>query len=90
MALACLPMLLTACDPSGRADVSLADIPADLRACVAQVTGRPAGQGAMSQRQVVALIAELRASELRLSSCGKRLLALYDAQAAAFAGKGAR
>lgn len=87
LALAFLPMLLTACVTSGRADLSLADVPADLRACVAQVTGRPAGNGAMSPKQVAAIIAELRASEVRLSGCGRRLLALYDAQAAAIGGK---
>lgn len=82
LALACLPMLLMGCDPSGMPhDLRLADVPADLRACVIEVTARPAGAGAMSQREVVALIGQLRASELRLSACGRRLLALYDAQA---------
>lgn len=83
-----LPLLM-GCDPSGRADgVRLTDLPADLRACVTEVTGRPAGAGAMSQRDVVALVGKLRASELRLSGCGQRLVALYDAQAAALAGGG--
>lgn len=87
MALVLMPLLLTACDPSGHpTEISLSEIPADLRACVQQVTERPAGAGAMSQREVVALIAKLRGSELRLSGCGRRLIALYDAQAAAIGG----
>lgn len=87
MALVLTPLLLTACDPSGRPiEVSLSEIPADLRVCVQQVTERPAGSGAMSQREVVALITKLRASELRLSGCGRRLISLYDAQAAAIGG----
>lgn len=69
------------CATSGaHPEVRLADVPADLRACLGTLSERPAGTGAMSQREVVALIARLRASELRLSACGHRLLALYDAQ----------
>ncbi|MFG1461706.1 hypothetical protein V5F77_02320 [Xanthobacter sp. DSM 24535] len=82
------PLLLTACDPSGRIDLRLADLPADIRGCFEELTGRPAGTGALSQKQVVALIGRLRDSELRLSACGKRLIALYDAQAAALAKAG--
>ncbi|MEW6258107.1 MAG: hypothetical protein AB1592_19305 [Pseudomonadota bacterium] len=44
----------------------------------------PPPAGALSQKEVVALIGRLRASELAKTACGQRLLALYDAQAAAF------
>jgi len=68
----------------------LAPVPDDLRACFAQVTARPAGEGALSAREIVAIIGRLRASEARLSGCGARLLAFYDAQAVALAGSGAQ
>lgn len=39
----------------------------------------------MSSREVVSLIGRLRLSEEAKSDCGRRLLALYDAQAEALA-----
>lgn len=82
-------MSLAGCATSGGdTRVPLAAVPDDIRACLAQVSDRPAGDGSMTTKQIVALIARLRASELRLSGCGKRLLALYDAQASAMAGEG--
>ena len=43
----------------------------------------PPPAGALSQKQVAALIGRLRASEVAKTACGQRALALYDAQAAA-------
>ncbi|MFG1399812.1 hypothetical protein [Roseixanthobacter pseudopolyaromaticivorans] len=40
----------------------------------------------MSAKEIVTLVGKLRASEVRLSGCGKRLLALYDAEAEAIGG----
>lgn len=85
--LPCLAGCVTSSPPPPPA---LAEIPADVRACFEEVTARPGGTGALSQREVVAIIGALRASEMRLSGCGRRLVAFYDAQADALAGKDAR
>lgn len=80
---------LTGCATSGppAPEPALAPVPPEVRACFDTLTERPSGKGAMSQAQVAEVIAHLRQSELRLSACGKRLLAFYDAQAAAYGGR---
>lgn len=78
---ASLLLTLTACDEAGPSQsFSLATVPADIRMCVVQLTGAPAA-GSMTRAQAAELIFRLRQSELRLSSCGQRILALYDSQA---------
>lgn len=59
--------------------IPLTHVPADIRRCFKTLTGEPM-PGAMDKEKVMELIAALRASEVRKSQCGKRLLALYDAQ----------
>lgn len=82
-------LCLTGCASSGpRApEPALAPVPPEVRACFDVLTERPAGTGALSAAQVAEVIARLRQSELRLSACGKRLLAFYDAQAVAYGGR---
>lgn len=80
------PLLLMACGVSGpRPEIRLAEVPADIRRCFDDLVARPPGKGAMSSREVVSLIGRLRLSEEAKSDCGKRLIALYDAQAEALA-----
>ncbi|QTL01893.1 hypothetical protein J5J86_13870 [Aquabacter sp. L1I39] len=89
LALASTLLCLTGCATSGpRApEPALASVPPDLRDCFDTLTERPAGTGALSAAQVAEVIAHLRQSELRLSACGKRLLAFYGAQAAVYGGR---
>lgn len=86
MALVSISLLLTACEPSGKGEFRLTDLPQDIRTCFDEMTPRPP-DGALSQKQVAALIAKLRASEMAKTGCGRRALALYDAQAAVLAGQ---
>lgn len=78
--------MLTACASSGpsRAGLTLAQIPADIRACLAKVVPAPL-PGAMSRAQAAALMAAFRKSDLAKTHCGKRLIAWYDAQVKALA-----
>lgn len=78
----CLPLLLTACEDGGTKGVykyNLANVPPDIRQCFTVLTGKPV-PGAMSEKEAVALIGKLRASEVSKTYCGRRLLALYDGQ----------
>lgn len=85
-AFVCLPLMLTACATSGDG-VRLAVMPADLRLCFDRLAAPPPGpRGAeLSREQMAALVARLKTSEARMSACGRRIVAWYDDQAAAFA-----
>lgn len=93
LALGSVLLTLTACASTGptraqietasiksQRSVSLATVPSDIRYCFKKLTGSPL-PGEMSRAQVAELIGRLRASEYAKSSCGVRLLALYDKQA---------
>jgi hypothetical protein len=76
--------LLSACETSGTnvpLKYDLAAVPGDIRVCFVQVTGKPQS-GVMTQKEVVALVGNLRSSEVSKTNCGRRLLALYDKQSA--------
>lgn len=76
--------LLAGCATSGSSpDLRLAAVPQDIRQCFRKLTQRPAGDGALTDKEVVEIIGNLRRSELRLSGCGQRLIKLYDDQAEA-------
>ena len=77
-------MTLTGCAGSGNKP-SLSPIPADIKTCFDYLVPKPPA-GALSKKQVVAVIADLKKSELRQSQCGKRLIAWYETQAAIFEG----
>lgn len=77
-------LTLTSCVDSGR-QITLAPVPGDLRVCFGRFVPAPK-PGALSKREVAALIAELKKSELTKSRCGKRLIAWYETQAGVFAG----
>jgi hypothetical protein len=53
-------------------------IPADIRVCFEQIVAAPK-KGAMTKKQVLALIASLKLSEAQKVACGKRLIAFYEA-----------
>lgn len=67
---------------SGRPRIDLAPIPEDLRACARRYVPAPVGDKPLTQREVVALIGRLKASEEAKSGCLARLIALYESQAA--------
>lgn len=75
-------LMLPGCKTSSDAKIELAHVPGDLRTCFNHVVGDPGK--IKTRQQIVDLIAKLRASEVRLSLCGRRLLAFYDTQAAEF------
>lgn len=84
IAAACLIVLalaLAGCTATGRARLDLAPIPEDLRACARRYVPSPAGDKPLTQREVVALIGRLKASEEAKSGCLARLIALYESQA---------
>ncbi len=58
-------------------NLSLPKAPDYYRLCFAKLTNIPKGT-ALTRDMIVALVAELRRSEKRLSQCGKDLLKLYD------------
>lgn len=77
-----LAMALTGCTTTpGRVRLDLAPIPDDLRACARRYVPAPAGNNPLTQREVVALIGRLKASEEAKSGCLARLIALYESQA---------
>ncbi len=81
-------MTLTGCVTSGGSqtpvtgtiDAHLPPAPSDLAGCFARLVPQPEG-GALSRERVYRLIADLKASELRKSQCGRRLLDWYATQA---------
>ena len=78
---------LTNCVPYGGSPsgINLPPPPSDLSACFARLVPMPAA-GVITRKDIVALVAALRASEAAKSACGKRLLAWYDAEAAGLRG----
>lgn len=83
LASACLLLTLTGCVHSG-AEITLAPVPAELKGCFSGTVPMPT-PGALSRRQVVQLIADLKRSELQKSQCGRRLIAWYETQAREYA-----
>ncbi len=85
IAAACLIVLalaLAGCNATpARVRLDLAPIPEDLRACARRYVPAPAGDKPLTQREVVALIGRLKASEEAKSGCLARLIALYESQA---------
>ncbi|UJX46654.1 hypothetical protein [Xanthobacter sp. YC-JY1] len=85
IAAACIIMqalALAGCsNTTGRVRLDLAPIPEDLRACARRYVPPPAGDKPLTQREVVALIGRLKASEEAKSGCLARLIALYESQA---------
>jgi hypothetical protein len=71
--------VLSGCD-ANNPPITLAPVPGDLRTCFGQFVPAPA-PGKMNARQVAALIAALKRSELAMSQCGRRLIAFYETQA---------
>jgi hypothetical protein len=71
--------VLSGCDDEIK-HITLAPVPAELKTCFGQFVPMPA-KGAMSRRQVAALIAALKESELAKSQCGQRLIGFYETQA---------
>lgn len=67
--------------PPATPRVSLPPVPDDIKACAEKYVPAPAGAGPMTQREVVALIARLKASDEAKGGCLKRLIALYEANA---------
>lgn len=77
-----LLLTLNACVTDGEdggVKIDLAAVPADIRGCFYVVTGKPM-PGAMDARQISELVLRLHRSEVKKNACGRRLLALYDAQ----------
>lgn len=64
-------------EPPSRPDLRLPEVPATLRQCFASSTELPPGK-TWTQAETVEVLAKVRASELAKTSCGRRLLALYD------------
>ena len=60
-------------------DVSLAEIPADIRVCFDRQYKLPPGTS-YSKKQVLQIIAGLRRQDIMKSDCGRRLIAFYEAQ----------
>jgi hypothetical protein len=52
-------------------------VSADIRTCIDRLTPMPK-PGPMSRREAAALIADLRASEVRKTRCGQRMIQSYD------------
>lgn len=76
---ALVALTLTGCMTSGSKRLStLPPIPADIRVCFEQIVAAPK-KGAMTKKQVIALIASLKLSEAQKVACGKRLIAFYEA-----------
>jgi hypothetical protein len=80
--------MLANCASSGQAPgkgskIKLADIPPDIRACLAKEVPAPL-PGEMTRERASKLIFAFRKSDYAKSKCGKRLIAWYDAQARAF------
>jgi hypothetical protein len=69
--------------PSSGSKIKLADIPPDIRSCLAKEVPAPL-PGEMSRVEAAKLIRAFRKSDYAKSLCGKRLIAWYDAQAKAF------
>lgn len=55
-------------------------MPADIVACFESLTPFPAGE-ALTEKQKVALIIQLRISEIQKSICGRRAIAFHEATA---------
>jgi hypothetical protein len=77
-------LTLTACATSGSntpvpPQVSLAAVPADMKACFSSMVPKPP-KGEITRQQAYNIIAALKRSELVKSQCGKRLIAFYEAQ----------
>jgi hypothetical protein len=53
-------------------------VPADIRACFGRLVPAPA-PGEKTVSEILTLIAALKRSELKMSRCGRRLLAFHDA-----------
>jgi hypothetical protein len=77
----CGALLLAGCStfPASKVTATLPDVPAEVRTCFDQLVPAPA-PGALTQKQIVHLVAQLRQSEQSKSACGRRLLAFYDAE----------
>ena len=75
-----LALTLTGCATSGvkLSSPKLPPIPADIRLCFEQIVAAPK-EGAMTKKQVLALVASLKLSEAQKVACGKRLIAFYEA-----------
>lgn len=73
-------MMLSGCAGSGtyfqNKRLEMAEVPADLQTCFDNLVGMPTG--AMTKKQVMNLLLEVRRSELEKSQCGKRLLKWVD------------
>lgn len=79
------PMLaLGACVTTGtgtKINANLPTVPADIRTCFDKLVPAPMVTK-LTNRDLVQLVADLRASEYAKTDCGKRLLAFYDAMTA--------
>jgi hypothetical protein len=76
-----LPALaLAGCVTTGsgtKITAQLPDVPADIRTCFAKLVPAPVATK-LTNRDLVQLVADLRASEYAKTDCGRRLLAFYD------------
>ncbi len=75
----CLALTLSGCATFGNklpAPV-YPELPADLRLCFDKEVPQPK-EGPLTKKQVITLIASLKASEVEKTACGKRLIAFYD------------
>ena len=84
MASALMALMLTGCAASG-GKPSLPPVPGDIKVCFDRLVPKPKA-GALTKRDVFRIIADLKRSELEKSSCGKRLIAWYEAQAKVYGG----
>lgn len=78
IASACLLTTLASCGSSGKTEPkALPVLPADLKVCFNEHVPAPT-QGPLTKSEVLALIADLKRSEMQKSLCGQRLVAFYE------------
>ena len=80
--LALASLSLTACGGFGteRFDVQsrLAQLPGDIKVCISKLVPKP--NEIRTKAQIARVISDLRISEASKTSCGKRLINLYESQ----------